>query len=223
MLSFGDCNLRIDRAMNSPIKSAFLLLATLFGASFTAEAGDSYRTYRNPRFGTTLVYPANLIAPLPDSARGDGRKWVSRDGQIELTTYAFRNRAARTASGEMKRAISDWKRDRARLTYSRSGASYFVLSGYLGADIFYEKTLLRNGVFHTLIWQYPQILKKRLDAGVARSAASFSAGRVIKAPFSAPVQKSAPGPTPAPTAASIPVDRARIAPRKVAPRAASGY
>ncbi|PQV63352.1 hypothetical protein B1R32_1127 [Abditibacterium utsteinense] len=155
------------------MKFASLVLFCTLCFCQNARAQDVYRTYHNARFGTLVRYPANLVAPQPESANGDGRKFVSRDGQIELTVYGFNNAMNRTATGEMNRAIRDWKRDTARLTYYKAGRDWFVLSGYLGADIFYEKTLLRRGVFHTLIWQYPKVLKKRLDASVSRSAASF--------------------------------------------------
>jgi hypothetical protein len=158
------------------MKSSLLLLAVLL-LSGAARAQDIYRTYQNARFGTIVRYPQNLVVPQPESDDGDGRKFVSPDGQIELTTYARHNRSRRSARGELNRAVSDWKRDGARLTYARSGISWFVLSGFLGEDIFYEKTLLQNGVFHTLIWQYPKVSKKRLDASVSRSAAAFSASR----------------------------------------------
>lgn len=221
----ADCDLRISRAM----LSRFLWLCALFYASKTAHAQDTYRIYRNARYGTTVLYPANLVAPQPESARGSGRKWVSRDGQIEVNSYAFLNRSNRSARGEMNRALTDWKRDTARVTYARSGASWFVLSGYLGADIFYEKTLLRDGVFHTLIWQYPQNLKKRLDPILTRSALAFSAGKKTRtpafkfAPTAAPVVVVQPTPrasirrqpTPRPTAA--PVEK------PAAPRDSSGY
>lgn len=217
------------------MKSRFLLLCALFApvgaATHAASAQDIYRIYRNARYGTTVLYPANLVAPQPESANGDGRKFVSRDGQIEVTSYAFRGRLGRSARGEMNRAVSDWKRDRARVTYAKNGASWFVLSGYLGADIFYEKTLLRNGVFHTLIWQYPQNLKRRLDASLTRSAAAFSAGRsagrtaTIGTPTAAPLPFVKPTPifratprrreTPRPTVAPV-------EPRN-SPRNSSGY
>ena len=103
----ADCDLPISSAM----KSRFLLIFALLTSIGTAQAQDSYRTYRNARFGTKVTYPANLVAPRPESANGDGRKFVSDDGQIELTVYASYNVNQRTARAELARAVSDWKRD----------------------------------------------------------------------------------------------------------------
>ncbi|MBW3636947.1 MAG: hypothetical protein KY445_10890 [Armatimonadetes bacterium] len=64
-----------------------IFLALLCGLSLAprAEAQDTYRTYRNARFGTSVQYPANLLIPQPESKTRDGRKFLSRDGRIELT------------------------------------------------------------------------------------------------------------------------------------------
>ena len=171
------------------MKIAFLAAASLL--AFPVFAGDDYRTYRNARFGTTLVYPANLLAPRPESPNGDGRRFFSRDGKIELSVFAFRNLQKRSARGEMNRAGRDWKRDGARITYQKSGTNWFALSGYVGSDIFYEKTLFKSGVFHTLIWQYPPALKKRLDAPVTRSVRTFGVGQILEKPVASPAPNSA--------------------------------
>lgn len=208
------------------MKFHFLLIIALAATGLgAADAQDVYRTYRNARFGTVVRYPANLVAPRPESENSGGGKFFSPDGQTELTIYARRNALRRSARGEMGRAIADWKADGGRLTYYRNASSWFVLSGYLGEDIFYEKTLLRNGVFHTLIWQYPKIQKKRLDAGVSRSAASFSVGKPFEAraatlPRPQPTLPLPTEPAPRPEPAPQPTSRRR----RTAPRGnAAGY
>lgn len=140
-------------------------------------AADEYRTYTNSRFGTTVQYPANLLIPRPEAQNGDGRRFVSKDELIEMAVYASHNVAARSAKTEMERAIADWKRDGGRLTYYKWETGWYTASGYIGDDIFYEKALLKDGVFHTLIWQYPMSFKARLDAPLTRSVRSFSTGR----------------------------------------------
>ncbi len=74
------------------------------------------------------------------------------------------------------------KRDRARITYAKAGMGWFVLSGYVGGDIFYEKTIARGDNFHTLIWQYPAALKRSLDVPLTRSVRTFTARRSAAAP-----------------------------------------
>ena len=159
-----------------------LLWSSLLLVLAPLQAQNTYRTYRNARFGTIVQYPANLVVAKPESDNGDGRKFVSRDNQIELTIYAFNNVRNRSAEGEMNRAIRDWRRDAARLTYQKAGSGWFVLSGYIGDDIFYEKTLLRGQVFHSLIWQYPKSLRSNLDAPVTRSVRTFTTSAALDTP-----------------------------------------
>jgi hypothetical protein len=189
---------------------------TLFFLVFPTQAQDFYRTYRNARFGTLVQYPASLLVPQPESDNGDGRRFVSRDEQIELSTFAFFNIKQRTSSGEMNRAIRDWRRDGARITYQKAGSDWFVLSGYVGDDIFYEKTLLRGSVFHSLIWQYPKTLRRRLDAPVTRSVRTFGAAASLETPRAA-----ATAPRPIPTATPRPT---RNRPRSsIRPAPTRGY
>lgn len=174
----------------APFLLVFLGVA---GLTLRANAQDDYRTYRNARFGTSVQYPAHLLVPQRESAKGDGRKFLSRDRRIELTVYGFPNLSSRAPRAEMNRAVRDWKRDRARITYAKAGTSWFVLSGYVGDDIFYEKTIARGDTFHTLIWQYPAALKRSLDAAVTRSVRTFTARRpVAVAPVRAPAAAKTP-------------------------------
>jgi hypothetical protein len=162
------------------MKSGLSILLWLLVAALPSQAADYYRTYVNSRFGTVVQYPASFLEPRPEADNGDGRRFVSKNEAIELTVYAFNNTLSRSVKGEMSRAISDWKADGARLTYQKSGTDWYTLSGYAGDDIFYEKTLFKNGVFHTLIWQYPKTLKARLDAPVTRTVRSFTAEQSIE-------------------------------------------
>jgi hypothetical protein len=149
-------------------------------------AADEYRTYTNARFGTTVQYPANLLTPRPESQNGDGRRFVSKDELVELSIYASYNIAKRTAKSEMERAVADWKSDGGRLTYYKWEAGWYSVSGYIGDDIFYEKAILRGGVFHTLIWQYPKAFKARLDGPVTRTVRTFAAAKGLETPSSPP-------------------------------------
>lgn len=194
-----------------------LTAALLCAALTSARAQDAYRLYWNARFGTTLQIPTNLIAQrAPDN--NDGRKFVSRDGAVELTVYAAHNVFGRSLRDASARSLRDWKSEGARLTFQKSGPNWFALSGYLGDDIFYEKTLLRNGDFHTLIWQYPRARRAQLDAAVTRSVRTFHVGGSFEHPAPLPAPTALPRPRRAPTAPPRP---RRTPP--ASPSRASGY
>ena len=183
-----------------------LLFFPLFLAVFTPVQGaETYRTYRNARFGFALDVPIFLIAK-PEAANGDGRHFVSRDGKISLRVFGSQNPNS-SLSAARWRAVRDWRRDGARVTYSKNGANYYVVSGFVGTDIFYEKTVAWNGKFHTLIWEYPPALKKRLDAPVTRSVRSFTP-RNFRVSRAVSVEKVAPAPKPTPIVVIEPIPMA---------------
>ena len=138
----------------------------------TQNAQPQYATYKNARFGYSLQYPT-FLAPQPEAQNGDGRRFLSRDGKTILTVFGRHNAFDRTLRAEHAKALADWRKDGAKVTYSRVGKGYFALSGYVGGNIFYEKTLMKRDQFHTFFYEYPRAQKKVMDAPVNRSFASF--------------------------------------------------
>ena len=72
------------------------LAAALFGlATWGAAAQEpgATDTYRNERHGFSLSYPAGAFAPMPQQppATGEGRVFVSRDGNARLLAGALPN------------------------------------------------------------------------------------------------------------------------------------
>lgn len=147
-----------------------LAALTLSASTYAAEV---YATYTNARFGYRVLYPANLVAPRPESDNGDGRKFKSRDGKITLSVWGENNALGRTLRSQMETAKRDWRRDNARVTYWRYGRGFYVVSGTTGDQIFYEKTVPRGDGFATILWQYPKSQKARLDEVVTRTTKAF--------------------------------------------------
>jgi hypothetical protein len=150
-----------------------LLLVTLLCQTFSF-AQDTFKTYKNARFGYSIAYPANLLVPQPEAQNGDGRKFKSRDGKIVLTVFGRLNTADRSLKAETDKALADWKKDGATVTFWKRGKNYFAISGYVGNNIFYEKTVQRRDGFNTYFYEYPKTLKKRMDVPVNRAFASFN-------------------------------------------------
>ena len=143
----------------------------------SARADESYRTYQNARFGYSIVYPSGMLIPQPEADNGDGRKFRSRDGRITLTQ-------------EFEHARAAWKTDGARVTLSKLGSQFFALSGFIDDHIFYEKTVFYGDTFCTMIWEYPQSDRQRLDGPVTRSFASFTPGNWGQKSAAPPVKKA---------------------------------
>lgn len=131
--------------------------------TLTALAPPTYRTYHNVRFGYRIDYPAELH-PQPESDNGDGRRFVSADGQTVLTAYASYNALDGGLATDRRIAQQSWQEKHATLTLDQLTRTGYVLSGQVKGTIFYEKTVLKNNTFTTFLWEYPAARKAAMDA-----------------------------------------------------------
>ena len=114
-------------------------------------AAGGWQIYVNDRFGTSFAFPADIFAPAAAPENGDGRRFVAEDATLEV--YAWHNIDSETAATLKRRLMgSDGYTD---VTYSPSGRSWLVLSGYRGDNIFYEKYFFRGDTVHGFGIEFP--------------------------------------------------------------------
>lgn len=202
--------------MNRYLFAACALIVTSVAVSVRA---DTYRTYRNARFGYKVDFPSRLV-PEPEADNGDGRRFRSRDRKILLRVWGQYDSDNRGLRGQMQRATRAWQADGARLTYRKSGATWYVLSGFIEGDIFYEKTVRRGDTFATLIWEYPRSMRAQLDAPVTRSVRSFRVAPT-KVALVLPAPQIVRAPVAPPAVAALP--RVVTPPRGATPSVKTGY
>lgn len=133
------------------------------------EPGD-YRTYVNERFGFSIAYPANYLIPQrPLPTNGDGCRFLSRDGRAEMIVYGHYNALDQTldeiAQGEQKPGRT--------ITYRVIKGKWFVLSGYEGKKVFYQKTVQRDDVIQTFHLEADRELQAFLQPMTEKIAKSF--------------------------------------------------
>lgn len=139
------------------------------GSATTAEplaglATMPARTYRDDRFGFSLPVPVNMR--ITTSADKTEWQW----GAASLSAWGENAPKTRQA------AKADLTRIGADVTFDQGSDSSFVISGYLGDRIFYQKVLSGSGSSNWLYWEYPRQDKESLDAAVTRAALGFSPG-----------------------------------------------
>jgi len=137
-----------------------LFIGSLMLAS---PAASTYKTYHNQRFGYRIDYPADF-RPQPEAGNGDGRRFLSPDGQAELSAYAGYNALDDGLAGNRKLARHYWQAQHATLTLDQLTHTGYVLSGQVTGRIFYEKTVLKNNTLTTFVWKYPAARKAAMDA-----------------------------------------------------------
>lgn len=148
------------------------LTATAEADQFIPSAGG-WQTYVNDRFGMRFDYPAYLFEPEPAPDNGDGRTFGSESARLQI--HAFHNIEDETPASLRRRTIgSDGYDD---VTYSPTGRTWLVLSGYRGERIFYEKFFFRDDVISAFGIEFPADEKPFYSPIVERIEDSFRAGR----------------------------------------------
>lgn len=137
----------------------------LFGGGLVLAslAPPVYKTYHNTRFGYRLDYPADL-RPQPEAGNGDGRRFVSADGQTVLSAYASFNALAGGLAEDRKLSRQHWQAQHATITLDQLTRTGYALSGQVKDRIFYAKTVLQRNTLTTFVWEYPATRKAAMDA-----------------------------------------------------------
>ena len=95
-------------------------------------------SYRNAPFGFTVKYPADIFAPEAAQSDEHVKQFRSRDGRAALRIFGTPNLAGRTLV-QYRTALIQERYGKASLHYAPQRNTWFVLSGFSGDDIFYER------------------------------------------------------------------------------------
>ena len=133
------------------------------GLVLASLAPPTYHTYHNARFGYRIDYPADF-RPQPEPENGDGRRFLSPDGQAVLTVFAGYAAAENGLAERRKVAREDWQEQHATFTLDQPTRTGYVLSGHVKGRIFYEKTVIKSLMLTTFVWEYPASRKAAMDA-----------------------------------------------------------
>jgi len=142
-----------------------------------AQPGETWATYRNDRFGTTIDYPRRFRPGRPPD-NNDGLTFSSPDGAT-LAVWASLNINSDDRV-TLERATREAQAGHEIWSYSARGENWFVFSGRRGPDgIFYKRYLLSHGgdVINAFDLGYPEALKPDYDPIVTRISRSLRPGR----------------------------------------------
>lgn len=159
------------------IYGGFALLLLSVGAVSAQAETDTWRTYRNERFGLSLLFPSQVFTVEKQSDAGDGTVFVSKDGEARLLVGALENSGAQNPKSYEEyiagKSYADYN-----VTYRRGGDSWFVLSGEGKGKTFYEKVMFSCGgkLINSFAMLYPTEQSKTFDPIVERIEDSFRPG-----------------------------------------------
>ncbi|MGB4333662.1 MAG: caspase family protein [Chromatiaceae bacterium] len=141
----------------------------------TLSAVDTFQTYSNSRFDYSIDYPADLLSPQGEAPNGDGHIFASSDQEARMIIYGTHNVLDQTIKDLFQQESKDASSHKIikKVTYKRQKNNWFVISGYIGPKIFYQKTFLSKDMFKTFYIEYPQNQRQRYDPILSRLGSSF--------------------------------------------------
>jgi hypothetical protein len=134
---------------------------------------DGWKLYENARFGYRAFYP-DFLLPGEESDNGDGRQFLSSDGNVKFVVFAAHN-AENMGIDEYRATLLNSFKGHDHIGYGPRGNSWFVLSGLRGDKIYYEKVLFAcaGGIINAFALTYPQDRKLSFDPIVTGIEKSF--------------------------------------------------
>jgi len=98
----------------------------------------NWASYRNARLGFTVKYPADIFVIEPAQSDERVKRFRSRDGRAVLQIFGTLNLDGKTLT-QYRTALIQERYAKATLDYAPQRSTWFVLSGFSGGDIFYER------------------------------------------------------------------------------------
>ena len=167
---------RIKIALPCLLACLLAALTTTLGAK--AEPARGAMQYLNPKYGFSLVLPGNVfmagVAQNPD----DGAHWISTDKQARLIAVAAPN-SSNLRLSEYRAFVMQQTYAGATFDYTPVRDNWFVLSGRMEGQIFYERITFACDGRYIYGWQmiYPIAERRRYDRIVEAVHRSYRPGR----------------------------------------------
>lgn len=157
-----------------------LLFAALSGLANVAAAGprfDSWTEVKNERHGFAIAYPASIFEQSAPPKTDEGRVFLSKDGKAKLLVGAFANESGASLKDYRKFLLEQQYAD-ADIDYARTKRSWFVLSGTLGGEMFYQRVSFTcdGKLINSWAMLYPVSDRKLYDRVVEAVARTFTPG-----------------------------------------------
>jgi hypothetical protein len=148
--------------MEMNMRISVAVLGVLIVAGGSASAKVPTERYYNGRFCFSIKYPGDFRMVQPPPVNDDGRRFRSMDGKAEFT-----------ASGVYCEGIDEYYQwtvnpedsdePKPEVTYKVRKSTWFVVSGYVGRKVFYQKTLASSGTCYTFRIEYDRDAKVIYD------------------------------------------------------------
>lgn len=133
-------------------------------------------TYINGRYRFSIQYPAKLLFGQGESDNGDGQIFLSKDSKVELRVSGIYNVMETTIAQEYEEESRGGMPSAPKkvVAYKKLKDNWFVVSGYIDGNIFYQKRYLIDDHFVGLYITYPESQRHIWDKKVSDLVAAFN-------------------------------------------------
>lgn len=141
-----------------------VVLISLGAVTGASAATSPWVVERDPGLGFEFSYPSEVFQPGEGEAKPSFHYFASTDNDSQLMVGAWNNEAGQTPD-EFKRWLLANTEGYDEQTYVPRGRSWFVISGYRGSNIFYEKVMFScsGRVVNVLAISYPKASRNLYD------------------------------------------------------------
>ena len=137
----------------------------------------TWAVYRNARAGFTLKYPADVFALGENEVDPDDRLLTSKDGRALLQISVTPNESRQTLA-QYRRSLMAERYADATFDYTSQRNNWFVLSGSVGGEMFYQRVTLscNRRSIHSWLLVYPTSERPLFDSIVEEMHRSYRYG-----------------------------------------------
>ena len=160
-----------------------VILSSLALSPITLQAAFSEWSFaRDPDLGFAYSYPSNVLSRLEGDGKPSFHYFASEDSAAKFLAGGWVN-----SEGQSPESFKRWVTENVggydELTYRPRGRSWFVLSGYRGDQIYYEKVMFSCGgeLVNVFAITYPIAERNVYDPIVERMENTFKPGRRCQA------------------------------------------
>ena len=169
---------RIKMALRASFLKVIAIAFLLLPMEMAQAASGQWLTERDPDFGFTFSYPKPLFGALEGDDKPSFYYFASQQSDAKFLVGAWDNRAGQTPEN-FKRWLVANAGGYDEVTYRPRGRNWFVLSGYRGEQIYYEKVMFScsGSVVNVFAISYPVAERNVFDPVVERMEDLFTPTR----------------------------------------------
>jgi hypothetical protein len=121
---------------------------------------------------TTDTATASTAMPLPSVTTTPKRsqEFASPEGDVSMFIHEEEGKAS--LAGKYREELNTIGGNKS-VTYKLLKDDFFVVSGYKGDNVYYQKTVLKDGKLKTFYTEYPKSKKEKMDPVTVRMSRSF--------------------------------------------------